>query len=81
MRFALFTLILLTAFPAAACEGYNNAMNALESAIADAKPKTTYAQTPPIASINHSLDQLEKAIAENKAKKQESAPRTVQKKL
>ena len=81
MRFALFTLAFLTAFPAAACEGYNNAMNALEAAIADAKPKTTYSQTPPIASINHSLDQLEKAIAENKAKKQDTAPQKTQKRL
>lgn len=63
-------------FPAfAACEGFNSGMDALENAIKQtAKPVKTYKSTPPIASINHSIDRLEKAIETDRRKKRAQTP-------
>jgi hypothetical protein len=53
----------------AACEGFNSGMDALENAIKQtAKPVKTYKSTPPIASINRSIDTLEKAIEADRRK-------------
>ena len=53
-------------------------MNALETAIQQsAKPKST--NPAPIASINHEIDKLEKAIAEHRraqAEKQSKSPQS-----
>ncbi len=72
MKFlVLFLLIFTISSPVfAACEGFNNGMDALESAIKQtSKLEKTYASTPPIASINRSINALEKAIEEDRRKK------------
>ena len=72
MRFFLFA-ILLSVIPLsahAACEGYNNAMNALEAAIAESyrpkmQPPLKYRDRddgPPIAAIDAAINDLETAI-------------------
>ncbi|MEZ5815398.1 MAG: hypothetical protein R3E13_11875 [Alphaproteobacteria bacterium] len=77
-----FLSILLLAFTIsspvfAACEGFNSGMDALENAIKQtAKPVKTYKSTPPIASINRSIDALEKAIEADRRKNSAQTPRT-----
>ena len=67
MRFPVFLLALILCFsaPAFACEGYKNAMSALEYAIEKSASSATPSspKTPPIAAINHEIGKLEKAIA------------------
>jgi len=73
--FVLFLLFLLPVSPTLACEGFNNGMEALESAIKQtSKPAKTYASTPPIDSINRSIDKLEKAIEQDRRKKLAQTP-------
>ena len=72
----VFLLSFILSSPAfAACEGFNNGMNALENAIKQtSKPQKTYASKPPIASINRSIDALEKAIEADRRKKLAQTP-------
>ncbi len=61
---------MFSALPALACEGYNNALGALEDAIKQSSQTTkTSRGAPPMASINAAIDDLEEAIAaHNRAK-------------
>ena len=79
MRFFILTLCVL--FPlsnAAACEGFNNALGALEHAVKQTAVKsefrTTGKQTPPIAAINRAIDELEAAIEKDRAAKKAQKP-------
>ncbi len=73
MRFFILIVFLsIIPFSAhAACEGYNNAMNALESAITQKnnKPVGRKKDVPPMASINAAIDDLEAAIKKHDMQK------------
>lgn len=76
MRFIILVLTLsFLPVSAQACEGFNNGMNALESAIkqsAAPQTQTIYRDRnspkgPPIAAINAQIDELEAALKQHKA--------------
>ena len=71
MRFFILTLCLfLPLSTAQACDGFNNALGALEHAVKQNKPiKTTSAKAPPIAAINRAIDNLEIAIEKDRRAK------------
>ncbi|MEM7651331.1 MAG: hypothetical protein AAF204_04530 [Pseudomonadota bacterium] len=70
MRFFILTFILLASplSAHAACEGFNNALGALEHAVkkpamtAQSSPKAV----PPMAAINQAIDELELAIEKDR---------------
>ncbi|MCB9982822.1 MAG: hypothetical protein H6861_03975 [Rhodospirillales bacterium] len=78
MRFLFLTLLILIPLNAnAACGGYNNAMGALEAAIADTRrpvlqPPLKYRDRndgPPLSAINAAIDDLEAAIEKHNVRK------------
>lgn len=76
---AAFLLALITATsPALACEGFQNTMGALESAMAAHQKQQAAANNPKqsmphLQSLNKDLDALEKAVQDHHAKKVKSA--------
>ena len=71
MRFFICLIAIFFATPALGCEGYSNAISALETAIEQSSPKSKRKETgPPIASINSAIEDLEAAIKKRKSKQQ-----------
>ena len=77
MKYLITSLaFILFSTPVLACEGYNNAMGALENAIQHSAATTasTKSTNPaPIAAINESIDELEAAIKKHREEERKHA--------
>ena len=68
-------ILVFSVVSAQACEGFNNAMSALESTLQAPPKKTQSAKAvPPMASINAALDELEEAVRDHREKSGQSYP-------